>query len=481
MFRFINSKYFPFWLMSLTILSALILPVLVMEGIFMDGLLYSTVSKNLADGYGSMWFLKYSHYGFAEHPTFHEHPPLIFWVQSLFFKLFGDGMWVERLYSYTTAIVGAWLIMKNWQVLFPKHFKTTAWLPILLWIIIPVGFWSYQNNMHENTLAIFALASVYFILKAVHLNEKVWVNLSWGAIMIFCAGFAKGIPGLFTLGVIFFHWVIFRKQSFIVMCLQSLFLLLIPTILLVGILQIPEAKDSLSIYFYDRLLGRIDGAHTADSHFFILIRLIQEILPSFILVGITLLILKWRKVQLNLQKSHLKWSMFFFLVGLSGSIPLMLTLVQKTFYFVGSLPFFGLSFACLLAPSIQPLLENIKTKSVGLKIFRSVSILSFVGVIILTVINYGKVNRGGFVVDDLQKMEEHLSPYSIVSFHPKMAQDWNFRLSLMRYHKVSVESPFKIDQAYYIFDNTIQDTVPSYYKKLALDTEQFDLYQRVEK
>ena len=66
-------------------------------------------------------------------------------------------------------------------------------------------------------------------------------------------------------------------------------------------------------------------------------------------------------------------------------------------------------------------------------------------------------------------------------FAMKMAQDWNFRLSLMRYHNVSVESPFKIDQAYYIFDNTIQDTVPSYYKKLALDTEQFDLYQRVEK
>jgi hypothetical protein len=78
-------------------------------------------------------------------------------------------------------------------------------------------------------------------------------------------------------------------------------------------------------------------------------------------------------------------------------------------------------------------------------------------------------------------MEEHLSPYSIVSIHPKMSQDWNFRLSLMRYYKVSVESPFQIDQPYYIFDNTIQDTVPSIYQKVPLETEQFELYQRVEK
>ena len=344
---------------TFAVVAGLILPVLVMEGIFMDGLLYATVSKNLANGYGSMWMLKYSHYGFAEHATFHEHPPLIFWMQSVYFKLFGNGMWVERFYSFSTAIAGAWLIVKNWKLIFPQHFKSTGWLPVLLWIIIPVGFWSYQNNMHENTLAIFALASTYFMLKAVHLEQQKWTNLLLAACMIFCAGFAKGIPGLFTIAALFFHWLIFRKQSFIQMVLNSLILVIVPLLILFTILQIPAAKESLSIYFYDRLLGRIDAAHTADSHFFILIRLVQEILPSLVLVGITLLVLKWRKVQLNIQSQHLKWALFFFLIGLSGSIPLMLTLVQKTFYFVGSLPFFGLSFACLLAPSIQPLIEKI--------------------------------------------------------------------------------------------------------------------------
>lgn len=466
---------------TFAVVAGLILPVLVMEGIFMDGLLYATVSKNLANGYGSMWMLKYSHYGFAEHATFHEHPPLIFWMQSVYFKLFGNGMWVERFYSFSTAIAGAWLIVKNWKLIFPQHFKSTGWLPVLLWIIIPVGFWSYQNNMHENTLAIFALASTYFMLKAVHLEEQKWTNLLLAACMIFCAGFAKGIPGLFTIAALFFHWFIFRKQSFIQMVLNSFILVIVPLLILFAILQIPEAKESLSIYFYDRLLGRIDAAHTADSHFFILIRLVQEILPSLVLVGITLLVLKWRKVQLNIQSQHLKWALFFFLIGLSGSIPLMLTLVQKTFYFVGSLPFFGLSFACLLAPSIQPLIEKINPTKLGHKLFRSISILGLIAVIIITVLNYGKVNRGGTVAADLKKMEAYLKPHTIISFHPKMSQDWNLRLSLMRYYEVSVESPFKIDQPYYIFDNSIQDTVPSIYTKIPLETEQFELYQKVEK
>ena len=41
-----------------------------MDGMFMDGVLYASVSNNLAQGYGSLWFLKFSELGFAEHLTF---------------------------------------------------------------------------------------------------------------------------------------------------------------------------------------------------------------------------------------------------------------------------------------------------------------------------------------------------------------------------------------------------------------------------
>ena len=36
----------------------LVLPVLIMDGMFMDGVLYACVSKNLANGFGSMWWLE---------------------------------------------------------------------------------------------------------------------------------------------------------------------------------------------------------------------------------------------------------------------------------------------------------------------------------------------------------------------------------------------------------------------------------------
>ena len=52
------------------------------DGMFMDGLAYAALSKNMAIGYGSFW---YPHLSDTLWNEFHEHPGLGLWLQSLFF------------------------------------------------------------------------------------------------------------------------------------------------------------------------------------------------------------------------------------------------------------------------------------------------------------------------------------------------------------------------------------------------------------
>ena len=66
----------------------LLLPSMATIGMFMDGTIYAAISRNLAEGVGTMWAL---HFSAGLFPVFREHPPLVFWLQSFFFRLLGDG------------------------------------------------------------------------------------------------------------------------------------------------------------------------------------------------------------------------------------------------------------------------------------------------------------------------------------------------------------------------------------------------------
>jgi len=66
-------------------------------GLHGDGVEYACVARNLADGLGTFWKPYLEDY---RHPVFHEHPPLVYWIQSLFFRIFGDGAYFEAVRNY---------------------------------------------------------------------------------------------------------------------------------------------------------------------------------------------------------------------------------------------------------------------------------------------------------------------------------------------------------------------------------------------
>ena len=67
-----------------------------------DGVEYAAVARNLAEGHGGFWSTYLSD---TLHPDWHEHPPLVFWIQGLFMSAFGDGPYFEGIYGFFVGLI----------------------------------------------------------------------------------------------------------------------------------------------------------------------------------------------------------------------------------------------------------------------------------------------------------------------------------------------------------------------------------------
>ena len=101
-----------FRILTLAVFAAATLPRLAQRGMFVDGVTYASIARNLSEGRGSFWSPSYTA---TIYPQFHEHPPFGFWLQSLWFRVLGDHLFVERAYSLAAALGTALLIALIWR------------------------------------------------------------------------------------------------------------------------------------------------------------------------------------------------------------------------------------------------------------------------------------------------------------------------------------------------------------------------------
>ena len=126
-----NNQYY---IIVLSLFLGICAPTLWTEGMFMDGLYYAAIARNLSEGVGSFWALHLTNCSF---PVFNEHPPLAIWLQSLMFYCIGDNLFIERIYSLSTFIVTGFIIHLIWKEITNIKLQHLSWVPLFLWIIIP--------------------------------------------------------------------------------------------------------------------------------------------------------------------------------------------------------------------------------------------------------------------------------------------------------------------------------------------------------
>jgi hypothetical protein len=438
----------------------LTVPVLIQDGMFIDGVLYSAVSHNLANGIGSFWFPSFSFNNMAGiHNSFHEQPPLIFGIQSLFYKLLGSSMYVERFYTVLMLFLNIWLIKKVWELIFTIETKLSefSWLPVLLWITIPVCFWSFTHNMHENTVSVFTLSAIFFLIKAIQLQKAnaLVLNLILSSLFIFLASFSKGVPGLFPIAAPL-AFVVGKKISLKKAFALSAWLLLSVAAVYGLILFNHEARESLNNYVFLRLLKRIQDVPTTGNYLDTLFRLFFECLP---MISIAIL-LKWRlKNRVLLSRENNPVAFQFIIIGLMGVMPLMLTLVQKGFYMLPALPFIAIGFSVFIISEIQFLTHNLDGNALFKKVFSVFSALIFVLAIILSIFNVGKFSRNESLLKDIHTLGKLIPKHSVINCTYDLQRDWSLQTYLSRYYFISLDT--NNPHSYYLADKTEFETFDS--------------------
>src|SRR5439155_19118642 len=144
----LSSRTTEFRLLTLAGCAAALVPRLAHRGMFLDGVTYASIARNLAEGRGHFWEPFYTA---TIYPAFHEHPPLAFWLQSIWFRALGDHWFVERAYCLSAAVLIAALIAVTWRAV---ERDGNRWLPIAFWMLPPVVSWSIVGNLLETTVCV---------------------------------------------------------------------------------------------------------------------------------------------------------------------------------------------------------------------------------------------------------------------------------------------------------------------------------------
>jgi len=463
-----KKQYQPYIFVA-AIFLIIVSPALLSNGMFMDGLLYSVISKNLAAGLGSFWDL---HLTSTIYPHFHEHPPLALGLEAIFFKVLGNGILTERIYSLTTFLITAIIIVKIIKLLKPDSNTTYNWLALFFWISVPTVIWAVSNNMLENTMMIFTSLSVLFAIKS--LKGKKILNIILSGFMLFLGFLCKGFTALFPLSLFFWLFVFdkdFRfKQFFFGTLIMSVTIALSFGLMF---LIFPESLDSLTMYFNKQVLGSVESVKTVDSRFFIVKQLFLDLIPMILISCIFYLLSRKTKKQ----KPEMIWIWVLIAIGISGVLPIMISMKQRSFYILTTFPFFAVAFSLLIAPSAESVLTKIKNLLVK-KLFLYFSVLLLIVGLGLNIYNIGKTNRDKEKINDIYRITEIVPQNTVISVHKTFGSDWAMHGYFHRFAGISLDRSREYKCQYLIVPKGFTSPELMAFDKQSANLTLYDLYKR---
>lgn len=453
----------------------LLIPWLVQRGMFLDGITYAAVSKNMANGIGSFWVPQYTATLYSQ---FYEHPPLVFIIQSCFFRLLGDGFLTERIFTLVNSLATAILLMLNWRLLNENwRLKNLGYLTILFWITIPIVYWSYRNNMLENSVAVWSLLSVFFMVKSLKENKIAFLIL--GSIFVIAGFLSKGLVALFPLGIPLFYGAVYNYKKWHLYILHFILLVFISLLIFWTLIYVfPELGETLLYYFNQQLIPALMNEReiTVNSRFAILWKLLFELLILLVVIGFIVFFRYRRKGNLKIFKN--KEAAFYFLVAISASVPLIISLKQRKFYLVPAIPFYVLAFVSLMRP-VFVLLEK-KYKEKLITYIYPINFLLFVVLLVISTISYGKYSRDKELIEDVQMISEEVGENSILSTSFKNYANWGLGAYLSRENNISL-SDRKL-YYYYLLDKSeeVPQILSNRYTKIDLNLHNYQLFEKTE-
>lgn len=441
-----NRTRLIFSITVIIILTTLLLDRLVPQGMFFDGITYSSIARNLAIGKGSFWQPYYRYPG-----IFAEHPPLMFGLEAIFFRIFGDHYLTEKIYSFVIWITTAVLLRSLWnKSITGTSVKYSYTLPLLLWTIIPTVTWGYTNNLLDSTMCLFDMAAILALYPRRQNDKRLGIGRALlASILIFCALLTKGPVGAFPLAIPAIYWFVFQRTDLRALgrALLSILIMSAVIVLLFAVLvTFPEAKQNLELYLHQQLLGALAGEREITGgklgRFALLVELAIQLLPSIGIALILYLIARFTKSQPVQGASKRNQAFFFLLVGISGSIPIMLSIKQRSFYLIPSFPYYAMALAAIVYPYFIALTNKRNASIKTWRIYRVVSLVAVVVILGYLVSKVGDIGRDKELITDIQKLSQVFPKRQTVGICFEGDKDYAFLAYAERYHEMEVTHSF---------------------------------------
>jgi hypothetical protein len=296
-------------------------------------------------------------------------------------------------------------------------------------------------------------------------------------LFIVMAFLSKGFTGIFPLAVPLLYMIVYKKYKqsivqFLVLCGT--------TALCIFFLYaaFPEFKINILAYFDRQLLPAlaIERDSVSRGRFRILKDLIFQLIIPIMVMAFFVVKEYISKNKVRLLKNRKAFLML--LIGLSASVPLIVTYKQRMFYLTPSIPFFALAISLFLRYDIEAIITKISNK--GMKLIRAFSLLAFMVILAYTALTFGTYARDREKLEDVHQLSSYLLKGTIIGSTKNLWTDYKFVAYMSRIGYLSLD--FKEERDYYILSKDEDQSAEFYhlYKDTELELHNYTLFKRAQ-
>jgi 4-amino-4-deoxy-L-arabinose transferase-like glycosyltransferase len=404
-------------------------------GMFLDGVTYASIARNLAAGVGTFWSPSYTA---TVYPIFQDHPPLGFGLQAAAFLLAGDHLFVERAYSLLMGGLTAWLILLLWR-------RTIAddrydWLPLVFWLLPATVTWSIVNNMLEATVAVFTTFAVFALVQSLGAaGRPAWLWSSLAGVSVVAAVLTKGPAGFFPIAAPVLVALLVPQHA---RPAVRHGLVMLGTLAVTGgiLFSVDASRAALSTYWNQQVVASISGARGGGRW----TSLVRHLNGIVLRMG-GLLLLTWLRAAIRRRDANAprmavsRWVWFFFAVALAASMPMLASARIAGHYLVPSIPFYALGFAGLAQPLAGPLLDRWRSRSIGPAMVGAIGIALIVASAAAPMLFGPLEPRDRDWIADYRTVASAMPRETTVGTCANAAEDWRLHAYLQRFFRVSLD------------------------------------------
>ena len=438
-----NSIKLQWYIFSLVLAAyaMFLIPRLVTHGLSLDGLIYATIARNLALDQGSFWLPHFSSTFYSE---FYDHPPLGLWLESGCFRLFGDSFYIEQVFSAAMLLLTLLVMGFIWaRVNSPPYYANHYWLVALVFLVIPLVTDTFRNNYLENQLVVVTTSAVLTQIYA--LDRPGWRSLIWGAIsgLLICMGILiKGPVALFPLAAGWCYWIVFRSSEIRRVLSISLVAIIVIALFVATLIINPKSNHFIHAYFTHQIASTMTGQRMVDySRIFVLKTIAESLIYPFVVLGIVFLLHRMMIRKQNAANwNNIRYVLFFFLIALCASLPLMISPRQYKHYLLPSLPFYVLGITSLALPLVNDIIEYLENWMILKKLLAWLAVVLTLVAIVLGIGKFGSLKGDSkFYLPNVDEIARIVGEENKVWVCDSLMNEFKLIAYLARYHAIAVE------------------------------------------